>query len=323
MRMGRRTLENLYTSLQAYYPFAIEKVQGSGGHNGTPFLKILCAVLYKLGRVTTFRDVADLFGICKTSISDKFPIVVRMIIEVIGPVFLKWPSINRQRYIAQQFAAKRGVVGVVGCTDGSHIPVSLVDEELATDLYNRKGFYSLILQATVDCEPLFTDIYVGWPGSVHDGRVWRNSPLKRKLDEVIENNYNNQDFILRNAHLLGDAAYARTTTMIPPFKDNGRLRHKHRRFNKRHSGTRMTVERCFGMAKGRFGTLRLLNHRSLKLQCEVIVACCILHNFVMLKGVPLNEQDFLGPIPNLHDDIIGNTVGEAKRRRIMDHLMTL
>ena len=190
-------------------------------------------------------------------------------------------------------------------------------------MYNRKGFYSLILQATVDCEPLFTDIYVGWPGSVHDGRVWRNSPLKRKLDEVMENNYNNQDFILRNAHLLGDAAYARTTTMIPPFKDNGRLRHKHRRFNKRHSGTRMTVERCFGMAKGRFGTLRLLNHRSLKLQCEVIVACCILHNFVMLKGVPLNEQDFLGPIPNLHDDIIGNTVGEAKRRRIMDHLMTL
>ena len=50
---------------------------------------------------------------------------------------------------------------------------------------------------------------------MHDGRVWRNSPLKRKLDEVMENNYNNQDFILRNAHLLGDAAYARTTTMIP------------------------------------------------------------------------------------------------------------
>ena len=99
MRTGRRTLENLYISLQAYYPFAIEKVQGSGGHNGTPFLKILCAVLYKLGRVTTFRDVADLFGICKTSIIDKFPIVVRMIIEVIGPVFLKWPSINRRSAI--------------------------------------------------------------------------------------------------------------------------------------------------------------------------------------------------------------------------------
>ena len=87
-------------------------------------------------------------------------------------MFLKWPSLNRQRYIAQKFAEKRGVVGVIGCTDGSHIPVALVDEELATDLFNRKGFYSLILQATVDHVPLFTNVYVGWPGSVHDGRVW-------------------------------------------------------------------------------------------------------------------------------------------------------
>ena len=111
--------------------------------------------------------------------------------------------------------------------------------------------------------------------------------------------------------------------MIPPFKDTVRLRHKHGRFNKRHSGTRMTVECCFGMVKARFGTLRFANHRSLMVQCEVIVACCILHNFVKLKGVPLNEQDFLGRFPNLHNNILGNTAGEGKRRKNMDYLMNL
>ena len=238
-------------------------------------------------------------------------------------LFLKWPSINRQRYIAQKFAEKRGVVGVIGCTDGSHIPVALVDEELATDLFNRKGFYSLILQATVDHVPLFTDVYVGWPGSVHNGRVWRNSPLKRQLDIFMQSNYNNQDFILPGAHLLGDAAYASTTTMIPPFKDNGRLRYKHRRLNKRYSGTRMTVECCYGMVKGRFGSLRFVNHRSLEVQCQVIIACCILHNYVMLGGIPLNQQDFPPEIPNLHDAVVGNAVGEANRSRLMDQLMNL
>ena len=65
----------------------------------------------------------------------------------------------------------------------------------------------------------------GLDDSVHDGRVWQNSPLKQQLDVVMQSNYNNQDFefILHGAHLLGDAAYARTTTMIPPYKDNGRL----------------------------------------------------------------------------------------------------
>ena len=85
----------------------------------------------------------------------------------------------------------------------------------------------------------------------------------------------------------------------------------------------MTVERCYGMVKGRFGSLRFVNHRSLELQCEVIVACCILHNYVMLGGIPLNEQDFSPEIPNLHDAVVGNAVGEAKRRRLMNHLMNL
>ena len=206
--MRRKVLHSLYDDLKNYYPYFTQKLQGTGGQNVAPFLHVLCAVLYKLGRITSFRDAADLFGLAPSTVCEKLPIVVKMIIQILGPVFLKWPSLNRQRYIAQKFAEKRGVVGVIGCTDGSHIPVALVDEELATDLFNRKGFYSLILQATVDHVPLFTDVYVGWPGSVHDGRVWRNSPLKRQLDVVMQSNYNNQDIILPGAHLLGDAAYA-------------------------------------------------------------------------------------------------------------------
>ena len=169
MRMRRKVLHSLYDDLKNYYPYFAQKLQGTGGQNVAPFLHVLCAVLYKLGRITSFRDAADLFGLAPSTVCEKLPIVVKMIIQILGPVFLKWPSLNRQRYIAQKFAEKRGVVGVIGCTDGSHIPVALVDEELATDLFNRKGFYSLILQATVDHVPLFTDVYVGWPGSVHDG----------------------------------------------------------------------------------------------------------------------------------------------------------
>ena len=43
--------------------------------------------------------------------------------------------------------------------------------------YNRKGFYSVNVQAVVDHNLLFTDLYIGWPGSVHDARVLVNSAL--------------------------------------------------------------------------------------------------------------------------------------------------
>ena len=37
--------------------------------------------------------------------------------------------------------------------------------------YNRKGFYSVVLQAVVSYNYLFTDLNIAWPGSVHDARV--------------------------------------------------------------------------------------------------------------------------------------------------------
>ena len=59
-----------------------------------------------------------------------------------------------------------------GAINGSHIPII---KDCHTDYYNRKGFYSIVLQALVDLQYRFLNAHTGWPGSVHDARVLSNS----------------------------------------------------------------------------------------------------------------------------------------------------
>ena len=54
-----------------------------------------------------------------------------------------------------------------------------------TDYYNRKGWYSVILQGVVDHRYLFRDINIGWPGSVIDARVLANSSVFKNAEEGV------------------------------------------------------------------------------------------------------------------------------------------
>ena len=78
----------------------------------------------------------------------------------------------------------------MGAIDGTHIPIIKPDNN-PSDCFNRKGFYSIIMQAVVDSRGLFLDAYIGWPGKVHDARVLVNSTLYKKerpftkLDQAV------------------------------------------------------------------------------------------------------------------------------------------
>ena len=68
------------------------------------------------------------------------------------------------------------------------------------DYYNRKGFYSIVLQAVIDSSGKFIDIFVGYPGSTHDSRIFHNSPLYNMFNS-------SSSVIPTNAYILGDVSY--------------------------------------------------------------------------------------------------------------------
>ena len=103
----------------------------------------------------------------------------RAIVSHLLPQYVKIPEGEHLKQILRGFETIWGFPQAAGAIDGTHIPIIRPDES-ASDYYNRKGYYSIIMQAMVDYRGLFMDVYIGWPGKVHDARVFVNSSLYSK-----------------------------------------------------------------------------------------------------------------------------------------------
>ena len=81
------------------------------------------------------------------------------------------------------------------------------------------------MQGTVNHLGLFTDVYIGWPGRVHDARVFANSTLYRKAQggELLPNRCENLCGVDVPPVILGDPAYPLLSWLMKAFQDNGRL----------------------------------------------------------------------------------------------------
>ena len=84
--------------------------------------------------------------------------------------------------IINDYEQRRGFPMCAGAIDGTHIPI-VAPSECHAEYVNRKGYHSIIMQAVVDCKYLYRDVVIGWPGSVHDARVFSNSSIFKKGNE--------------------------------------------------------------------------------------------------------------------------------------------
>ena len=108
-----------------------------------------------------YRSIGHLFGISRASVCC-----------ILMPRYIKWPEGDRMLEVVDVFEHKWGYPQCCGAIDGSHIPI-IAPRQFHTDYFNRKGWHSIILQGVVDGRYCFTDITVGWPGTVHDARVFQ------------------------------------------------------------------------------------------------------------------------------------------------------
>ncbi|KAL2096948.1 hypothetical protein ACEWY4_006155 [Coilia grayii] len=143
-----------------------------------------------------------------------------------------------------------------------------------------------MLQAICDHQGKFINIFVGYPGFVHDSRVLKNGPI-----------YNQGIYPPPERCLLGDGGYAcleRPIRLLTPYREPVRDP-VHAHYNAKHARARNIVERAFGMLKARW---RCLFFKALEVSptfVPKVVACCtILHNLCLADG-DIVEPEAVGP----------------------------
>jgi transposase len=285
--------------------------------------KRVAIAVYRLAHCSSLKNIARHFGVGKSTVQEMCTEVYTAIIDCLRDEYVVFPTGDRLRAIMSKFERKYQMPMVAGAVDGSHIPIHPADVHHA-DYLNRKGWFSVVLQACVDCDGLVIDYYVGWPGKAHDARVWKESPVYAWardgdiLRDVPTRQFGGQAV---QPFILGDAAYPCDRFCIPALK--GPLSIDQHWFNYNHSRARMVVERAFGRLKARWRILAVpVYYKDMGKHIAEISACCILHNFVQMHGEPFLgswlEEVAPGYMENLpeqaaayEDEVVGNTLRAA------------
>lgn len=215
----------------------------------------------------------------KSTLSVCFVRVIK-VLNALAPTIIKWPSEGRLQNIKREFHAIASLENVIGAVDGTYIPIKApkIDPQ---SYITRKCNYAFTLQAISDPSLMFNDIFIGYPGSVSDCRIFRNSDIYRLITENLINYFPDGEFI------LGDKAYPLLQWCLPPYINRGRMTAAQIYFNGIQSRTRQVIERTFALLFGRFRRLKFLDMNRHDLIPGTVLAACVLHN------ICLNFQDLL------------------------------
>ena len=171
LRMSQNTFSIISNELHPYIVREITQLRLSISVD-----QRVAVTIWKLATNVEYRTLSELFGIGKSTVREIVNDTCKQIVMHLLPKYVKIPQGDVLKEIVEGLETCWGFPQAVGAIDWTHIPI-IRPQHCPADYYNRKGYYSIIMQGLVDFRGIFMDIYAGWPGKVHDARVFTNSEL--------------------------------------------------------------------------------------------------------------------------------------------------
>ena len=285
-RLSKDTFDHLCAELTPHIQYQDTRLR-----DAITVKKRVAITLWTLSSPAEYRTVSHLFGVGRSTVCEVVHETCKAIVDHLLPKYICFPSIEQQQQYIDNFESKWGVPQCLGAIDGSHIPIS-PPALCHTDYYNRKGWYSVLVQAVVDYKFCFLDIYTGWPGSVHDARVLAHSTFYKKatVGQLLSRATKPINGVNVPVFVIGDSAYPMQPWLMKPYNQPSIESADKRTYNYRICRGRIVVEIAFGRLKARWRRLLKRNDMLVKNVPNIVASECVLHNMCEIHGEAIDES---------------------------------
>jgi hypothetical protein len=281
-RMGRETFDMICDALGA----AVAK-EDTMLRAAIPVRQRVAVCVWRLATGEPLRLVSKRFGIGISTCHKLVLEVCAAIKSVLMPRFLQWPDAEAAARFKAAFESTSGVPGVIGAMYTTHIPV--IAPKISVAAYfnrrhterNQKTSYSITLQGVVGPDGAFSDVCIGWPGSMPDDQVLEKSMLHQRAAAGM----------MHESWLVGGASYPLMDWVLVPYTHQNLTWTQHA-FNEKVGDLRRVAVDAFARLKSRWACLQKRTEVKLQDLPVVLGACCVLHNICQIQGEEV-EPDIL------------------------------
>ncbi|KAJ0985514.1 hypothetical protein J5N97_003870 [Dioscorea zingiberensis] len=250
-----------------------------------PVRQRVAVCIWRLATGEPLRLVSKRFGLGISTCHKLVLEVCSAIKTVLMPKFLQWPDEQSCSSMKSRFEEISRIPNVVGSMYTTHIPIIAPKISVAA-YYNRrhternqKTSYSITVQGVVDPDGVFTDVCIGWPGSMPDDQVLEKSALYQRALSGM----------LRNVWVVGSSGYPLMDWVLVPYTHQNLTWTQHA-FNEKIGEVQKVAKEAFARLKGRWTCLQKRTEVKLQDLPVVLGACCVLHNICEIRKEEMEPE---------------------------------
>lgn len=238
-----------------------------------PVRQRVAVCIWRLATGEPLRLVSKRFGLGISTCHKLVLEVCAAINDILLPKYVQWPSDERTAIIMDDFERISGISDVIGSMYTTHIPIIAPKVNVAAYFNrrhtekNQKTSYSVTLQGVVDTNGVFTDVCIGWPGSLSDEQVLEKSALYQR----------GVGGYLQGVWVVGGPGYPPLDWLLVPYAHQ-QLTWTQHAFNEKAEEVQKASRNAFSRLKGRWRFLQKRAEVKLQELPAILGACCVLHN---------------------------------------------
>ncbi|CAL0327140.1 unnamed protein product [Lupinus luteus] len=279
-RMGKVTFDAICEELNS----VIAK-EDTTLRNAIPVKQRVAVCLWRLATGDPLRIVSKRFGLGISTCHKLVLEVCTAIKNVLMPKYLQWPDEVSIRTIKNEFESISGIPNVVGSMYTSHVPIIAPKISVASYFNkrhterNQKTSYSITVQGVVNPRGVFTDVCIGWPGSMNDDQVLEKSALFHRANSGF----------MEGVWVVGGSGYPLMDWVLVPYTQQNLTWTQHA-FNEKIGEVKKIAKDAFARLKGRWGCLQKRTEVKLQDLPIVLGACCVLHNICESRNEEIDPE---------------------------------